>query len=450
MIESIKANNRYWKIYVIFTVLFAVAMSAADAESVFYNIIGVIWLDILVINRKIRVNWSDAVVVLMVLSYDLLSNPDPHYIVIRIFQTFSFCQVVRFLADPCDDRGITVNDDNSINRVAFVILTIAFFMFIRGLLNYSYYLIDDAFLIKKEWPLWDMRWTYFDYNRPENYYGTHAVQQFFFIAMGALLPFFLTQIKKNRILAIAGLVLSATAIWIGTLSAGRVACVCCVIAFMITVIAYIICEKLYGSYLFWIITAGIMDMILAVIILVELKAFGLNNWFRTMIWRSEDSYYYRMRLALMGKAWRYIPQYLFGGFDDLLVIPPEEDIAYYAYNSWLDIASRHGLIPMSTALLVLITGIFAIVYVSRKYGSPVKFMLISVFSSVTIYHMIQPGYYQMRVCWNSEVMFICLTCVLFELKSGRNGLEISFDRISQKLIPRLVGKSNEGKTQEHR
>ncbi|MBR6160038.1 MAG: hypothetical protein IKQ40_07015 [Lachnospiraceae bacterium] len=105
MIERIRKTNRNGKILLIFIVVFAISMALADDSTMFYNIIGIIWLNALILGKKMRLDISDALFVLATLTDRIINNPDPDYVIFGTINRFVFFQLVKSFADPCDADG---------------------------------------------------------------------------------------------------------------------------------------------------------------------------------------------------------------------------------------------------------------------------------------------------------------------------------------------------------
>ncbi len=444
MIERIRKTNRNGKIHLILVVIFAINMVISDDRTMFYNIAGIIWLDRLILGRKIRLDISDALIALSTFTYRLISNSDPNNYIFGTINVLVFYQIVKSFADPYEaDSGTGERD--IYDRVGFAILMIAVALFLRGILNYSYCLIDSAFISKGEWPVWNPRWSSFYFDQPDEEIISVEEHQFYLIMMGSLLPYFLMKVRESRILGIAGIILSALALWIGTLATGGFGFVCAFTAIIVSLIVIAVDKGLFKNLRFLVIFGAAADILTAFIISVKFDLFGIGSLIGKNVWSRADSMFYEMRFSLMGQALSLLPQYPFGGYDERLVVPNVR-IAYFAHNSWIDLAVRTGFIPALFAFALLIAGIIAAVYVARHSICKEKYMFIAGATGITMYHMFEPGILQyFSRYWLIEVFFIALAFGMYAAISGKRGIEISLDKISE----RIVSKVNGGKTEEH-
>ena len=72
-------------------------------------------------------------------------------------------------------------------------------------------------------------------------------------------------------------------------------------------------------------------------------------------------------------------------------------------------------------------------------------MFICAAAGITMYNMFEPGFLQFYRYWLAEIFFIALAFGMYAAISGKRGIEISFDRILERIGSRLNG----GKTEEH-
>lgn len=421
------------RIYIVIAVVFAAALSLADTKDMFFNIIGVLWLDTLIAGRKIRFDMGDALVVLSTLSFRVINNPDPGSVITGTLKMLALYQVARYFADPDGGASAEKNGGDVSDRVIFIVILAAFALFLRGILNYSYYLTDSAFLSKGEWPVWNPRWSSFYFDDLEEVVIPADEHQFYPIMMGSLLPYFLMHIRKKKLLCILGVILSVTAIWLGTLSSGGLGFVCCLVAIFAALIVIAAEKGMLASLGFWVKAGAVIDILAAFIISVKLNLFGIGSWYSANIWSQADSGFYRMRFSLMGQALSFIPQYPFGGFDMRLVIPNVRT-EYFAYNSWLDMAVHAGIIPLILALVLLGASTAMVISAARSGSGAGKIVLTAAFFGITAYHMLEPAFLKDARYWNTWIFLAGIAWGMRGAITGRRGMEILFDGARWRMV----------------
>lgn len=430
MISSIQDKNREWKYFIILAVLLAFIMAFTDEQFATNKFIMFVWLDVLLLQRSIKLDIGDALIVLATFAYRIISNPDPGSVMWGMIRVFALYQIAKYFADPCGDGK---RDKEALcEGVAFVILAMSVALFLKGILNHSYFLTDSAFLSKEEWPLWNPKWTSLDFTREDVMMRSPEEQQFFMILMGSILPYFILKVKKEKILGIAGILMSAAAMWMGTLSTGALGFVCALTATIVTFIVYGADKGMFSNIRALTVIGAVIDIITAFIVLTELNVWGLGTVMRH-VWSNADRRFYSERFYLMGQGLSFMPEYPFGDYENRLVIPNVRT-AYYAYNSWIDTAVHAGFIPFVLYVAYLVFNIICLICVCRKVRGIAKYMLVSAFTGMTAYHMLQPAFLQDRRYWYLEVFLGALACGLYYAVSGKKRPVLSIDGISKRFI----------------
>ncbi len=381
-------------------------------------VVGVLLFALIVLRGGIRLGIGDLLILLGMAAYYWIKEEeflDGLDYGLRYFAVF---QVGKYLGSPWDNKDSSkgTSDNDFVDWVAFVILILGMSLFCKALLNFSYLLTDTTVLHEGEWPRWSWKLPVWDWSMEVFPLGDSA-HQFYLVLIGSMLFYFVMMMRKNKLLGITGSVLAICSIALGAIVRGRLGFVCSMGVLAISLIAYVIENKIYKKMRIMCLTGAIADAIMVFAVLVKANVLGLGEWFSQNIWSAADTEYYEMRFSVHWQAFLLMFKYPFGGYDDKMFIRKFRNV-YFAHNSWLDIAVSSGIIPFILILGLLILTVVTLVLLFRNSSSVNKYIILAGVSGMTLFHMFEPGVLY-HVYWSLEVFMTGLVFGLYYNNSGK-------------------------------
>ena len=414
MLKTIQNENRYWRIFFIITLIFAIDSAFIPGNSRYWAVMGILFADILFLRKEIRLGWLDLLIFLgtssiyWICDHNFFSGLDLGLKSLVVFQ------IGKNFAYPwnCDNTKTDTDSDNAVERVAVAVLALSMALFLKGLLNYSYMIFDPSAIVSSEWAPWRFQlpvWNAGSYSdiSDDTYLFFHLV------LISSLIPYYALIIRKSRLLAVVGITLSSLAILLGTIGTGKFGIVCSIITGLIVAMMIMVEKKWFKNIRIWMLIVGGLDILMIIAVI----AVGFN------IWSFNDSEFYRVRLEAQGAAISLFPEYPLGGYDNMIVVQGVGNV-YQAYNSWLDIAVKAGVIPFAIFTVILSVLIVMLRYIWTKSDNPDRYVLICSFVQMTLFNMLVSGYLRGDWHWNIEIFLGGLICGLYGNISGKEGLVI--------------------------
>lgn len=303
--------------------------------------------------------------------------------------------------------------ENATEYAMNTVMTLAFALFVRALLNYDYELKwrkkkqSFGFKIKIRHDLYDE-------------VIVRTEQAFYLVLIASILICFVFILKKSIAVAVAGIILACLAVWLDVYKRGRMVICCAVAATAAVLIAYAIEKKLYKRR--WVQAAGgvVLLLLAAFLVAFALNAFGLHDWYDQSIWVRDGGVFGNIRFGIMKNAFVEMLQHPFTGSNDPLFATDREGISGMAHNSWLDIGRRGGLIAFVLTVAFTVINVISLFMVWKKNSDVRRYALIAGFCGITLYNMFEPAVLNMILFWNVEVFMGGLVNGLAGRMSGKS------------------------------
>ncbi len=430
MIESLRSVSKDWKLYVIISSVFAFTMAFVNDKNAIYAIVFILLVDVVIIRRRISFGYGDLILFFASLSYGLIWESEVTVVIVDVTRIVALFQLAKYLAAPCDsNEGITLNVSSF---SVFNIIILSFALFIKGILNYSYVIFDHSLLGIGMWPACNAYWSIDDLTNFQGRLLSHSQHQFYIVLMSSLLLFFVEYFRRNRVLGVVGICLSLTALWMGALTRGKLGFVCSAVAILASLIVLANDKNWFKNKLFWIGFAAVSVGSLTFALILKRNAFGIYDFLGVKIWSHADAVYYSERFFMMRQAITILKDHPMGGYNDMLVEASAET-GPYACNSWLIIAVNAGVIPALLFLCFLIMNTLTILFYSKKCNSVYKYALISSFTGMSMYHMLESAFIGDFRFWMCEVFLGGIVYGMNESISENKGIVIYITDIIEKL-----------------
>jgi len=413
MIERLRNNNPDWKIYVAVAAAFALVMVFTDGNKYRIPAMVILLLDLVLVGNQLSFDWGDLFLFLGMLIYKGIYEESFTDGLQYAFLILMVYQVGKYVAL------------NKAGDIAVLILAVAFF--IPGCVNYSKWFSYKWSYEDGEWPYWTFR-KYEEWETPIMSQTAHTL---YIVLMGSLLIFWIMMIKKNKVLGIIGTLLSGITLVFGRLTMGKQAVCCSLFALFVSLIVYMIQNKLYKNIRLWHYILAIMDGLAVIGLLVITNAGGFGTWFRHKIWSARDSLYYKDIFSVIAQSLGTPLRYPFGN-DDVKFIQLDGDEIKDAKNSWLEIGRIGGLIPLVITIAFTVVVVYCLVHIVRQREEQEKYAILSSFASLSVFCFITSAITDgQRWC---VYIFICgLISGQYAQLSNRTELSIPLNRLFERI-----------------
>jgi len=333
------------------------------------------------------------------------------------FETLLVYQIGKYFVTPCCGNLNSSNTDDQVRPVVFVVLTLAVVLFVRGLLNFSYFLSNPIEGDIEGWEGWG---TWSGDSTPRTQH------EFYLVLIGSLLVIWLFFIIKEKryVLGLLGLTASCAAIAMGLAVQGRMTFFCSAGAVASVIVLLFFERKLYLNRYTRI--AGILLVLLAISTpaLFHNNVAGLGELYESSGMSGSGGILHNVRFDMFRQSIRLLKDYPWGRCAIPLFeygVRPND----YAHNSWLDIGRRGGIIPLVLTIAFTITNIYALIRAWIKKADQGIYVLVAGFVGITLYNSFEPGIMGDYAIWNTEVFLGGLAYGLYASTSGRYGLVIN-------------------------